>query len=67
MEVLDAQRSLFAAQQQLIDLRAVALQNDVALYVALGGGLPDSFSSPPQLTEKTLDRCAYPCSLPLRC
>lgn len=51
LEVLDAQRNLFAAQQQLIDLRAVALQNDVALYVALGGGLRDSFSSSPPSIE----------------
>lgn len=38
LEVLDAERSLFAAQQQLIDLRSTALQNGVSLYVALGGG-----------------------------
>ncbi|RDE07372.1 efflux transporter outer membrane subunit [Sphingomonas aracearum] len=38
LQVLDAERSLFAAQQQLIDLRSTVLQNDVALYVALGGG-----------------------------
>jgi multidrug efflux system outer membrane protein len=38
LEVLDAERNLFTAQQQLISLRAAALQNDVALYTALGGG-----------------------------
>jgi outer membrane protein, multidrug efflux system len=38
LEVLDAERSLFIAQQQLIALRAQALQNGVALYTALGGG-----------------------------
>jgi multidrug efflux system outer membrane protein len=38
LEVLDAERSLFNAEQQLILLRAAALQNDVALYAALGGG-----------------------------
>lgn len=38
LEVLDAERSLLAAEQQLIVLRAAALQNGVALYTALGGG-----------------------------
>lgn len=39
LEVLDAERSLFTAEQQLILLRAAALQNGVALYTALGGGV----------------------------
>ena len=39
LEVVDARRNLFSAEQQLIQLRATALQNGVALYVALGGGL----------------------------
>jgi multidrug efflux system outer membrane protein len=38
LQVLDAERSLFSAQQALIQLRATALQNGVTLYVALGGG-----------------------------
>lgn len=38
LEVLDAERNLFTAEQQLIQLRAAALQNGVALYSALGGG-----------------------------
>jgi multidrug efflux system outer membrane protein len=38
LEVLDAERNLFTAEQQLILLRAAALQNDVVLYTALGGG-----------------------------
>lgn len=38
LEVLDAERNLFTAEQQLIALRAAALQNGVALYTALGGG-----------------------------
>jgi outer membrane protein, multidrug efflux system len=38
LEVVDARRNLFAAEQQLIQLRATALQNGVSLYVALGGG-----------------------------
>lgn len=38
LEVVDARRNLFSAEQQLIQLRATALQNGVTLYVALGGG-----------------------------
>jgi multidrug efflux system outer membrane protein len=37
--VLDAQRSLFAAQQGLINLRLAKYANDVALYAVLGGGV----------------------------
>jgi multidrug efflux system outer membrane protein len=36
--VLDAQRSLFAAQQGLVYLRLAKLANDVRLYGVLGGG-----------------------------
>ena len=36
--VLDAQRSLFAAQQALIAIRLVKLANQVRLYAVLGGG-----------------------------
>lgn len=39
LEVLDAERNLFSAEQQLLRLRASELQNGVSLYVALGGGL----------------------------
>lgn len=38
LEVLDAERNLFSAGQQLIQLQAVELQTSVSLYVALGGG-----------------------------
>ena len=38
LEVLDAERNLFSASQQLVQLQATQLQNDVSLYVALGGG-----------------------------
>mgnify|MGYP002716807256 CR=1 FL=1 len=37
-QVLDAERNLFTAEQQLVRLRASRLQADVSLYVALGGG-----------------------------
>jgi multidrug efflux system outer membrane protein len=38
LSVLDAQRSLFAAQQGLISLRLAKLANQVRLYAVLGGG-----------------------------
>ena len=38
LDTLDAQRSLFAAQQALVQTQALQLQNLVALYRALGGG-----------------------------
>ncbi len=38
LDALDAQRSLFVAQQALIQTQAAQLQNTVALYRALGGG-----------------------------
>lgn len=39
LEVLDAERNLFSAEQALITLRANELQSIVTLYAALGGGL----------------------------
>lgn len=39
LEVLDAQRQLYAAQQTLLDLRREAFGSTVALYKALGGGV----------------------------
>lgn len=38
LEVLDARRDLFSAQQALIQLKSNSLQNSVTLYIALGGG-----------------------------
>ena len=38
LEVLDAERGRFAAEQTLLQLRAGALQDRVNLYTALGGG-----------------------------
>ena len=46
LDWLDAQRSLFAAQQALISTRLAYLQNQVTLYKALGGGLPDAPKPP---------------------
>jgi len=42
LSVLDAQRSLFAAQQVLVFLRLEKLVNQVRLYAVLGGGWQDS-------------------------
>lgn len=38
LEVLDAERNLFSAEQALLQLRRAQAENLVALYVALGGG-----------------------------
>ena len=38
LDLLDAQRSLFALQQAVVQVRLAQLQNQVALYKALGGG-----------------------------
>jgi len=42
LELLDAQRSAFAAQQALVQVRLAALLNSVQLYKALGGGVAKS-------------------------
>lgn len=41
LELLDAQRQLYAARQTLLELRHAEIGNAVALYKALGGGLSD--------------------------
>jgi len=41
LDLLDAQRSLFAAQQALVQTRLAQLQSQVTLYKALGGGWSD--------------------------
>ena len=38
LDVLDAQRSLYAAQLAVVQARALQVQNQVSLYKALGGG-----------------------------
>ena len=38
LDVLDAQRSVFTAQQALVQVQALQAQNQVLLYKALGGG-----------------------------
>lgn len=41
LDVLDAQRSLFAAQQAALQVQALQAQNAVTLYKVLGGGWKD--------------------------
>jgi outer membrane protein, multidrug efflux system len=50
LDSLEAQRSLFVAQQLLIQAEATQLQNDVALYRALGGGWKDETAETASLT-----------------
>ncbi len=38
LEVLDAERNLFSAEQAMLQIRRVATANDISLYIALGGG-----------------------------
>ncbi len=42
LDVLDAQRALFATQQAVAQIRLARQQNEVALYKALGGGWRDA-------------------------
>jgi multidrug efflux system outer membrane protein len=44
LNVLDAQRSLFSAQQGLVAVRVARLQNLITLYKALGGGWKEKTS-----------------------
>lgn len=46
---LDAQRSLFSARQTLISTRLALLQNQVALYKAVGGGWQEPEEKPAKL------------------
>jgi multidrug efflux system outer membrane protein len=50
LSVLDAQRSLYSAQQGLVSLRLAKLANQVALYAALGGGC--EVETPPVASRK---------------
>ena len=44
LEVLDAQRNVFQAEQDLLNIRRDQLVNDINLYSALGGGLHETSS-----------------------
>ncbi len=45
LDVLDAQRSLFTAQQALVQVQALRVQNLVTLYKVLGGGWRDEVAA----------------------
>jgi len=45
LDVLDAQRNVFIAQQALVQVRSLQVQNLVTLYKALGGGWKDAAAS----------------------
>ncbi len=49
LDLLDAQRSLFTAQQAVVQVRLAQLQNQVSLYKTLGGG----WTEPPVATAAT--------------
>ncbi len=46
LEVLDAERNLFSAQQQLLATHRAQYQNLVTLFIALGGGQASAGSTP---------------------
>ncbi|WP_372826777.1 efflux transporter outer membrane subunit [Polaromonas sp.] len=46
LDVLDAQRSQFAARQAVVQTRLLQLQNQVTLYKTLGGGWKESAVTP---------------------
>lgn len=46
LEVLEAQRDLFATQQALVQLRRAYLSSGISLYSALGGGFADDAPTP---------------------
>jgi multidrug efflux system outer membrane protein len=56
LDILDAQRSLFAAQQALVQTRALRLQNLVTLYRVLGGGWAGSGVGRPAPAARPTDR-----------
>jgi len=46
LSALDAQRTLYSAQQQLQSVRLLRLENLVTLYKALGGGVREHGTGP---------------------
>ncbi|AFT69500.1 Type I secretion outer membrane outer membrane drug efflux lipoprotein [Alloalcanivorax dieselolei B5] len=54
LELLDAQRQLYAARRTLLDLRRNEFSNAVALYKALGGGLSDEQSAASAVSDRRL-------------
>ena len=53
LEVLDAQRNVFQAEQDLLVIRQSQLANDINLYSALGGGLEKTTPGQPAQQQLT--------------
>ena len=56
LDLLDAQRSLFAARQAVVQTRLAQLQSQVGLYRALGGGWTEPAGGEVSLSEKPAAR-----------
>ena len=54
LAVLDAQRTLFAAQDQMAQLRLARLTAAVNLYKALGGGWQNTLALQPHMDKNAL-------------
>ena len=54
LDLLDAQRSLFTAQQAVVQTRLAQLQSQVTLYKTLGGGWTDSVNTVTAVPTTTL-------------
>jgi len=55
LQVLDAERNLFDAEQAFIEIKRAQVQNLVSLYIALGGGTDNPSAAP---TDTTTQRAA---------
>lgn len=60
LDVLDAQRDLLAAEQQLVQTRRALLSSQVSLYAALGGGAADFAALPGQRVPATTRETSPP-------
>ncbi|MDR8100477.1 efflux transporter outer membrane subunit [Burkholderia cenocepacia] len=60
LEVLDAQRDLMNAEQQWVMTRRALLSSRVALYGALGGGTPDTYSAAAASNHLSIDSGSIP-------
>jgi multidrug efflux system outer membrane protein len=52
LDLLDAQRSLFTVEQSAVQVRLAQLQNQVALYKALGGGWSEASLGKQETTNR---------------
>ncbi|WP_163340333.1 efflux transporter outer membrane subunit [Desulfopila sp. IMCC35008] len=59
LEILDAQRSLFASELLYTERRAIELQSAVALYKATGGGWNQEVSQSSETAETAVDETGH--------